>query len=75
MVTDMLFISLQVIFLTTGRTLHPTGLTRDQRLWAIYNDVARAGLMDGWLTHAAVAPTWAVLRNLHPAHALLSWVA
>ncbi len=74
--TDILFIliSLLVIVLSTGRALHPTGLTRDQRLWAIYNDVARAGLMDGWLTHAAVAPAWAVLRSLNPAHARLGWV-
>ncbi|KAF8329149.1 uncharacterized protein EI90DRAFT_3017385 [Cantharellus anzutake] len=63
-----------LIVFSTGRALHPGGLTRDQRLWAIYNDVARAGLMDGWLTHAAVAPAWAVLRGLNPAEARLGWV-
>ncbi|KAF8342619.1 uncharacterized protein EI90DRAFT_3011139 [Cantharellus anzutake] len=63
-----------LIVFSTGRALHPGGLTRDQRLWAIYNDVARAGLMDGWPTHAAVAPAWAVLRGLSPAEARLGWV-
>ncbi len=74
MVTDALFTSLLVIVFSTGHVLHPTILTCDQRLWAIYNDAAHAGLMDGWLTHAAVAPAWAVLRSLNPAHARLGWV-
>ena len=49
-------------------------LSHDQRLGAIYSDVAHASLMDGWFTHAAVVWAWVVLHSLELGHVCLSRV-